>query len=166
MAGTTVRRMRKPQRLLPRGVGRPGTYAAQLMEAEQLRVRVRPQALEELPRYYRNSLIVCAVNPFLVADPERSVRCSSRWTNSIATFSWRARGTPDGRLLRVAKRAIDDAWRTEPNASAGASMGGYGSELKKWSSRTTLAFARPASSARRTCPPYKRCTSARRAERR
>lgn len=91
-------------------LGALSTYAAQLMEAEQLHgfVFVR-KPWKELPRYYRNSLIVCAVNPFLVADPERSVPMFEQMDEQHRDiFMESPRYAFDGRLLRLAKRAIDD----------------------------------------------------------
>jgi hypothetical protein len=48
-------------------------YTSQLMEAERLHgfCFVR-KPWREIPRYYRNSLFVCALNPFRLAEPERA----------------------------------------------------------------------------------------------
>lgn len=91
-------------------LGGLSTYAAQLMEAEQLHgfVFVR-KPWEKIPRYYRNSLIVCAVNPFLVADPERSALMLKKMDElHHDVFMESAQYAFDGRLLRVVQRAIDD----------------------------------------------------------
>ena len=91
-------------------LGNLSAYTAQLMEAEQLHgfAFVR-KPWKELPRYYRNSLIVCAVNPFLVANPERSVPLLKQMDEQHRDiFMESPRYAFDGRLLRLAQRAIDD----------------------------------------------------------
>lgn len=84
------------------------SYAAQLMEAEQLHsfafIR-KPWA--ELPRYYRNSLVICAINPFFVADPERAEAVVKQLNKEdVDSFFEMPRFAFDGRLLRLAKKAI------------------------------------------------------------
>lgn len=63
----------------------------------------------EMPRQYRNSLIICAVNPFLTLDPERlgpiieqidQERISELWEIPKLAFY--------GRLLSLAKRTLRD----------------------------------------------------------
>lgn len=87
------------------------SYAAQLMEAEQLHgfafIR-KPWA--ELPRYYRNSLVICAINPFFVADPERSEAIIEQLDDKAhaSSFFEMPRFAFDGRLLRLAKKAISN----------------------------------------------------------
>ncbi|SEI09631.1 hypothetical protein [Paracoccus alkenifer] len=85
-------------------------YAAQLMEAERLHgfCFIR-KPWQEIPRHYRNSLFVCALNPFRIAEPERADAILSQLKASERdTF----RETPelafDGRLIRLAQRAIKD----------------------------------------------------------
>lgn len=86
------------------------SYAAQLMEAEQLHgfafIR-KPWA--ELPRYYRNSLVICAINPFFVADPERAEAIVKQLKKEdFDSFFEMPRFAFDGRLLRLAEKAISD----------------------------------------------------------
>ncbi|GMV30031.1 MAG: hypothetical protein AMXMBFR59_21560 [Rhodanobacteraceae bacterium] len=84
------------------------SYAAQLMEAEQLHGFVfirKPWA--EIPRFYRNSLVLCAINPFFVADPERAEALISQLNETdVDIFLETPRFAFDGRLLRLAKKAI------------------------------------------------------------
>ena len=86
------------------------SYAGQLMEAEHLHgfCFVR-KPWREIPLYYRNSLIICALNPFRIADRERSNAItdqidqenhSSFFEIPILAF--------DGRLASIAKRAVKD----------------------------------------------------------
>lgn len=88
------------------------TYAAQLMEAERLHgfcfIR-KPWA--EHPRYYRNSLFICALNPFRIAAPERANEITVQIEPSLHSEFF---DTPemafDGRLIRIAQRAVRDSF--------------------------------------------------------
>jgi len=85
-------------------------YAAQLMEADRLHgfCFIR-KPWREIPRHYRNSLFICALNPFRTAEPnhansillqlDESARKSFLETPELAF---------DGRLIRLAQRAIKD----------------------------------------------------------
>jgi hypothetical protein len=85
-------------------------YAAQLMEAEGLHgfcfMRKR---WREIPTYYPNSLIVCAVNPFEVTDADLSLafveQLDKDRVGELVEFPKLAF---HGRLLRLARRALND----------------------------------------------------------
>lgn len=84
------------------------SYAAQLMEAEQLHgftfIR-KPWA--EIPRHYRNSLVICAINPFFVADSTRANAVTKQLDKEhVSSFFEMPSFAFDGRLLRLAKKAI------------------------------------------------------------
>ena len=85
-------------------------YAAQLMEAEHLHgfCYVR-KPWETIPRYYRNSLIICALNPFRAAGIERSNAITEQLAPEYKSsfFEFPELGF-DGRLTALAKRAIKD----------------------------------------------------------
>ncbi|MGC1362920.1 MAG: hypothetical protein WA419_19525 [Silvibacterium sp.] len=88
-----------------------GCFAAQLMEAEGLHgfCFVR-KPWQELPRYYRNSLIVCAVNPFQTIEEERATAiCAQLDENGINELFERPQSAFRGRLIRLAKRVFDDS---------------------------------------------------------
>lgn len=83
-------------------------YAAQLMEAERLHgfCFIR-KPWREMPRYYRNSLFVCALNPFRIAEPGRADAILSQLEESErASFLETPELAFDGRLIRLAQRAI------------------------------------------------------------
>jgi hypothetical protein len=87
-----------------------GCFAAQLMEAEGLHgfCFVR-KPWEELPRYYRNSLIVCAVNPFLTIEEERATAiCAQLDEDGINELFERPQSGFRGRLIRLAQRVFND----------------------------------------------------------
>lgn len=85
------------------------SYAAQLMEAERLHgfcfIRKR---WREIPSYYYNTLVICALNPFWIADFERQ-------ESIVKQIDSKAQNTffeiPEmgflGRLLNIAKRTVD-----------------------------------------------------------
>ncbi|MBY9066108.1 hypothetical protein K1X12_04310 [Hyphomonas sp. WL0036] len=86
------------------------TYAAQLMEAENLHgfcfIR-KPWA--EIPRFYRNSLFICAVNPFGAAEPNRSNEIVAQIDPTFHSEFFAAPELSfDGRLIRLAQRAVSD----------------------------------------------------------
>ncbi len=85
-------------------------YAAQLMEAERLHgFCFLRKPWREIPRYYRNSLFVCALNPFRIAEPERTDAILSQLEKSgRASFLETPELAFDGRLIRLAQRAIKD----------------------------------------------------------
>lgn len=85
-------------------------YTAQLMESEHLHgfCLVR-KPWREIPRYHRNSLIICALNPFQIAPEGRADAIleqigeedrSSFFESPLFGFH--------GRLLRLAERAVKD----------------------------------------------------------
>ena len=85
-------------------------FAAQLMEAEGLHgfCFVRKPWLE-LPRYYRNSLIVCAVNPFHTVEVEHATAIREQLDdNGIRDLLEVPRSAFRGRLIRLARRALND----------------------------------------------------------
>jgi hypothetical protein len=86
-----------------------GSYAAQLMEAENLHgfcfMRKR---WAEIPMYYPNALIVCAVNPFEIVDPERSVSVAEQLDEErISDLFEVPKLAFHGRLLSLARRVLD-----------------------------------------------------------
>jgi hypothetical protein len=86
-----------------------GSYAAQLMEAENLHgfcfMRKR---WAEIPMYYPNALIVCAVNPFEIVDPERSASVAEQLDEKrISELFESPKLAFHGRLLSLAKRTLD-----------------------------------------------------------
>ena len=85
-------------------------YAAQLMEAERLHgfCFIRKPWLE-IPRHYRNSLFVCAVNPFRIAEPDRAEAILSQLEeNEQSSFLEMPELAFHERLIRLARRAIKD----------------------------------------------------------
>ncbi len=84
------------------------TYTAQLMEAEGLHgfcfIR-KPWA--GIPRHYRNSLFICAINPFRFNNPERAEKITEQLPEEkqSAFFEFPELGF-DGRLRRIAQRAV------------------------------------------------------------
>ena len=94
-------------------------YTAQLMEAERLHgfCFIR-KPWREIPRYYRNSLFVCALNPFRIAEPERTEAILPQLEEGErSSFLETPELAFDGRLVRLAQRAINDcltnAYRAE-----------------------------------------------------
>lgn len=86
------------------------SYTAQLMEAEQLHgfTFIR-KPWKEIPRHYRNSLVICAINPFFIADQERADAVIEQLSEEHASsFFEMPRYAFDGRLLRLAQKAISD----------------------------------------------------------
>lgn len=85
-------------------------YAAQLMEAENLHgfCFVR-KPWREIPLYYRNSLIICALNPFYKRSKERADLVVEQIVEGERSSFFEAPMFAfDGRLLRIAKRAVKD----------------------------------------------------------
>ncbi|WP_179363921.1 hypothetical protein [Rhizobium sophoriradicis] len=85
-------------------------YAAQLMEAERLHgfCFIR-KPWREIPRYYRNSLFVCALNPFRVAVPERANAITAQIDPSKRSELFEMPEMAfDGRLIAIAQRALND----------------------------------------------------------
>lgn len=91
-------------------LSRLSSYAAQLMETERLHgfCFVR-KPWKEIPLMYRNSLIVCAVNPFRMVRADRFEEISDQigheHVNELIEFPQMAF---DGRVIRLAKRAVED----------------------------------------------------------
>lgn len=86
------------------------TYCAQLMEAEGLHgfCFIR-KPWREIPWSNRSSLIICALNPFRIANPERANPISDQLTDeSVSLLGEIPTMAFDGRLLRLGSRAIKD----------------------------------------------------------
>lgn len=83
-------------------------YAAQLMESERLNgFCFARKPWREIPLYYRNSLIICAANPFRNVDPEREKIITDQISLEHAnSFIESAEMGFDGRLLSIAERAL------------------------------------------------------------
>jgi hypothetical protein len=84
------------------------TYAAQLMEAEGLHgFCFMRKPWRELPSGYRNSFIICALNPFRMRNFERAdgILAQLKSDERDAFIDIPHMGF-EGRLLRIAKRAI------------------------------------------------------------
>ncbi len=85
-------------------------YASQLMEADRLHgfCFIR-KPWSEVPRYYRNSLFICALNPFRMAQPERTNTVLSQLDeNERESFLETPEMAFHGRLIRLARRSIKD----------------------------------------------------------
>ncbi|MCZ7845829.1 MULTISPECIES: hypothetical protein [Stenotrophomonas maltophilia group] len=86
-------------------------YASQLMEAEQLHgfAYIR-KYWPELPFPYKNALILCAINPFLVADPDRANAITEQLSeDGISALLESPEYSFYGRVIRLAQRAIADS---------------------------------------------------------
>lgn len=85
-------------------------YAAQLMEAERLHgfCFIR-KPWREVACYYRNSLFICALNPFRIAEPNRANSILSQLDESEhESFLETPELAFEGRLIRLAQRTIKD----------------------------------------------------------
>lgn len=85
-------------------------YAAQLMEAERLHgfCFIR-KPWQEIPGSSRNSLFICALNPFRIAEPARTYALLSQLEESErASFLKTPELAFGGRLIRLARRAVKD----------------------------------------------------------
>jgi hypothetical protein len=93
-------------------------YAAQLMEAERLHgFCFMRKPWREIPRHYRNSMFICALNPFRIAEPERTDAVLSQLEESErSSFLETPKLAFDGRLIRLAQRAIKDCLTDNYNA--------------------------------------------------
>ncbi len=86
-------------------------YAAQLMEAERLHgfCFIR-KPWDSIPRFYRNSLFIVALNPFHIVGQERAGAITEQIdVEHQSNFFEMPRLGFDGRLLRVAERAVKDS---------------------------------------------------------
>ena len=86
------------------------SYAAQLMEAEHLHgfCFIR-KPWKEIPLHYRNSLFICAVNPFNVPELDRSkVFLGQLGEEDHSKFLEVPHLAFSGRLIRLAQRAVKD----------------------------------------------------------
>lgn len=85
-------------------------YASQLMEAEGLHgfCFIR-KPWKEIPLHYRNSLFICALNPFRLANLERANAITEQIPeeNQAEFFEFPLLAF-DGRLIQVAQRAVRD----------------------------------------------------------
>jgi hypothetical protein len=106
------------------------SYCAQLMESERLHgfcwARKR---WSEIPVFYENSLIICALNPFGIINPARSEALSGQIApeeltplREIAERGFR------GRLLSLAKKALNETITNEPRIEL---------EMPEWSAMIT-----------------------------
>lgn len=85
-------------------------YTAQLMESEHLHgfCFVR-KPWREIPRYHRNSLIICALNPFQITPEDRAGAFLEQIEeNDRSSFFEPPLYGFHGRLLRLAQRAVKD----------------------------------------------------------
>ncbi len=85
-------------------------YTAQLMESEHLHgfCFIR-KPWREIPRYHRNSLIICALNPFQIAPENRADAILEQIEeNNRSSFFESPLYGFHGRLLRLAQRAVKD----------------------------------------------------------
>ncbi|WP_201775822.1 hypothetical protein [Chromobacterium subtsugae] len=85
-------------------------YTAQLMEDEHLHgfCFVR-KPWQEISTYYRNSLVICALNPFKITSPEHSNSIVEQIEEQFrGSFLESPELAFDGRLLSIAQRAIKD----------------------------------------------------------
>ncbi|WP_236303874.1 hypothetical protein, partial [Pseudomonas lurida] len=90
----------------------------QLMEAERLHgfCFIR-KPWREIPRYYRNSLFICALNPFRIAEPKRSDAILLQLDEKErAGFLEMPEWAFEGRLIRLAQRAVKDCLTDRYNA--------------------------------------------------
>lgn len=86
-------------------------YASQLMEAEQLHgfAYIR-KYWPELPFQYKNALILCAINPFFVADNDRADAITEQLTeDGVSALLENPAYSFTGRVIRLAQRAIGDS---------------------------------------------------------
>lgn len=85
-------------------------YTAQLMEAEGLHgfCFIR-KPWKEIPCYYRNSLVICAINPFKSVNHERAKVITNQlsYGNMSRLFELPELGF-DGRIIRIGQRAISE----------------------------------------------------------
>ncbi|RWR30198.1 hypothetical protein D2T29_12980 [Sinirhodobacter populi] len=86
-------------------------YAAQLMEAERLHgfCFIR-KPWESIPRFYRNSLFIVALNPFHIVGQERAGAITEQIDVEHQSYFFEMpRLGFDGRLLRLAERSVKDS---------------------------------------------------------
>lgn len=106
-------------------------YTAQLMEAEGLHgfTYIR-KPWNEIPLHYRNSLIICALNPFNIPSQERGnliVEQINDEDHKVALFENPIYGF-HGRLIRIAQKAVKECLTHEHQCEV---------ELPLWSYMTT-----------------------------
>ncbi|WP_438279556.1 hypothetical protein [Pseudomonas alabamensis] len=97
------------------------SYAAQLMEAERLHgfCFIR-KPWREIPSHYRNSLFICALNPFRIAEPNRTDLLLCQLKEDFQTsFLETPESGFEGRLIRLAQRAIKDCLTHNYSAEVG-----------------------------------------------
>lgn len=90
-------------------------YAAQLLESEGLHgfCYVR-KPWDSIPADYRNSLIICAVNPFLSTNEDREALLSRHLeAESISALGEAASSGFLGRLIRLGQKAIRDCFTAD-----------------------------------------------------
>ena len=85
-------------------------YTAQLMEAEHLHgFCFMRKPWETIPRYYRNSLFICALNPFRFGSEYRKEALLSQLDETqVSDFLENPRLAFEGRLIRIAQQAVAD----------------------------------------------------------
>ncbi len=87
-----------------------GAYAAQLMESENLHgfTFIR-KPWDSIPTYYRNSLIICATNPFHSANPDRLAHIANQLDDDeLGEFLESPKFGFTGRLIKIAQQALED----------------------------------------------------------
>ncbi|WP_153066259.1 MULTISPECIES: hypothetical protein [Xanthomonas] len=85
-------------------------HAAQLMESENLHgfCFIR-KPWKEIPRHYRNSIFICAINPFHENKSDDLTRFLSQLDDGGEDLQWLAGSGFHGRLLRLAKQVIEES---------------------------------------------------------
>lgn len=109
------------------------SYCAQLMEAERLHgfcwTRKR---WKEIPVFYENALIICALNPFRIINPLRSEPLLEQLDpEDVVSLRELAESGFHGRLLSVAKRALEDTLTNNPSIEL---------EMPEWSVMVTTGM--------------------------
>ena len=118
------------------------SYAAQLMEAEHLHgfCFIR-KPWSEVTLFYPNSLIICALNPFRLADPERSNAITEQLKDEHHAAFWEVPMLGfEGRLAFIAQRAVKDCFTNDYR---------YELEFPLWSAMVTsgMGWSTPITSA-------------------
>jgi hypothetical protein len=94
-------------------LGMLSNYTAQRMEAEGLHgfCFVR-KPWKEISLYYRNSLIICAVNPFRLSSPVHATAITEQLSEDDKStfFEFPMLGF-EGRLIRIARRAVRECFK-------------------------------------------------------
>jgi hypothetical protein len=98
-------------------LGALASYTSQLMESEQLHgfVYIR-KYWPELPFTNKNALVICAINPFLVADPDYANAITDQLADEdVSSLLDMPQYSFLDRIVRLAKRAIRDSLAQSQN---------------------------------------------------